>query len=87
MHRSDVVTPAAAAPLVSVHAERAAAGFADGGRYARARPDYPDDAVGVISQHLNTPPVDPSWQEPTGPEPLGAAHPPPAGDPCQRWVG
>jgi class 3 adenylate cyclase len=31
-----------------------------------------DDAVGVISQHINTPPVDPTWHEPTVPKPLEA---------------
>jgi predicted ATPase/class 3 adenylate cyclase len=29
-----------------------------------------DDAVGVISQHINTPPVAPSWHEPSVPKPL-----------------
>jgi class 3 adenylate cyclase len=31
-----------------------------------------DDAVGVISQHINTPPVDPSWHTPECPKPLEA---------------
>ena len=31
-----------------------------------------DDAVGVISQHINTPPVDPSWHSPECPKPLEA---------------
>ncbi len=31
-----------------------------------------DDAVGVISQHINTPPVDPSWHNPECPKPLEA---------------
>ena len=31
-----------------------------------------DDAVGVISQHINTPPVDPSWHSPDCPKPLEA---------------
>ena len=31
-----------------------------------------DDAVGVISQHINTRPVDPSWHEPSVPKPLEA---------------
>jgi hypothetical protein len=31
-----------------------------------------DDAVGVISQHINTPPVDPSWHAPECPKPLEA---------------
>jgi class 3 adenylate cyclase len=31
-----------------------------------------DDAVGVISQHINTPPVAPSWHEPLVPKPLEA---------------
>ena len=31
-----------------------------------------DDAVGVISQHINTAPVDPSWHNPECPKPLEA---------------
>ncbi len=31
-----------------------------------------DDAVAVISQHINTMPVDPSWHEPSVPKPLEA---------------
>ena len=31
-----------------------------------------DDAVGVISQQINTPPVDPSWHSPECPKPLEA---------------
>ncbi|MDP9237593.1 MAG: AAA family ATPase, partial [Chloroflexota bacterium] len=31
-----------------------------------------DDAVGVISQHINTAPVDPSWHNPLCPKPLEA---------------
>src|ERR1700674_3784742 len=31
-----------------------------------------DDAVGVISQHINTAPVAPSWHEPSVPKPLEA---------------
>lgn len=31
-----------------------------------------DDAVGVISQHINTPPVAPSWHNPETPKPLEA---------------
>jgi len=37
------------------------------------RPPFPgDDAVAVIGQHINTPPVSPSWHRPDLPSPLAA---------------